>query len=111
MMQKIFESEKYNAVMFILISFAVLLIVFNLIGIVENINDSKIFFGSAGKPARGDFSESGFAVKEINQTVVDETEVYTEKSYAVYYFIMTGLIVVILFLTASLILPRVKKYT
>ena len=105
MINKIFESDKYSLIMFILISAVLLLLLFNFVGIL-NKADNNNFKRISG---------SGFAVREIknitdNQTATNEEKIYSEKSYGFYYLIITGVVVMILFLSVALILPRVKEY-
>jgi len=118
MINKIFESEKYFGVRVFLITFVTLLILFNFVIIFNDGGELKNLKSVNGIAWTGMVSgiEKIDNVSLKNDSIsfkenFPEKEVYSEQSYAFYYFILIIVGLLIIVLTVALILPRIKEYT
>ena len=121
MINKIFESGRYSGIMMFIITFVVLLILFNFVIILNDADEVRII-----KTEIKGVKVSGMAVNEIEkvdkvivkndsitfrENQVIEELIYSEQSYAFYYFILMIIGFMIVVLAIILILPRVRDYT
>ncbi len=53
----------------------------------------------------------GLVIAEDNETFVEEGEIYSEGAYGMYYIIIIGVILTIIFVFLVLMMPRIKSYT
>ncbi|VVB78560.1 Uncharacterised protein [uncultured archaeon] len=93
-MKKIFESKHYTSVMYLLILMTIVGITFNFANITEHSKSPII------------------KTKLTGQVVLNNAPApYSEKSYAIYYLILTGVGSLFSLVLVTFILPRVKHLT
>ena len=118
-------EERLITVTSIGIAIVSLLIVFNIVGIINTIDNPATGF------AISEDSQNLTPTKEIQQTesansredtskkttkVLDEnpeeqTQLYSEQAYGLFYFILIIIIVIIVFIGLTIIVPKIKRYT
>jgi hypothetical protein len=98
-----FDSKYYPSLMFIAIITVTLLILFNFVGILDKTNIKNKNFVTAH------VIEENSTKSNLNQT--GQTEMYTIKSYSIFYFMLIGLVLVIGILSLRVLFPRIKNYT
>jgi hypothetical protein len=104
---KIFDSEYYNAFMFISILVVLMLIFFNLSNIVEEgISEQNI---NAKNKLTGLAIDDEEPTEEPTEELTEE--LYTEKSYLIYYMLLGFLGFCIFILSLVFFLPRLKEFT
>lgn len=101
-----FNHMHYNTFMYISISLTILLIFFNIVDIFDNskldIKNSKL---------------TGNAIEDLSSENEDkiennlEEEIYTEKSYLIYYILFGFLLFCIIVLSFIFLMPRFKDMT
>lgn len=86
-----------------------LLIVFNIVGITNAVNNPTTGFAISEQEDEEGMQET----PEKPAKILDEeqVELYSEQAYGLFYFILIILIVVIVGIGLTMILPRVKRYT
>ena len=108
-----FGYNHYNTFMYISISLTILLIFFNLVNILEDselkIQNSK-FTGNVIDDENLAKENNLQGKNEIGESNV-EKEIYTEKSYLIYYLIFGFLVLCIFILSFIFLMPRFKDLT
>ena len=99
---KIFDNEYYNTFMFVSMLIIIMLIFFNLSNILEQ--------GISKQDMKIENKLTGFAVDDENDKE-DNGEVYTEKSYLMYYMLLGFLGLCIFILSLIFFLPKLKDIT
>jgi len=131
-MINIFETKQYPVIMYLAITIITLLILFNLTSIFENNkqliqknNEKRIITGlliaeqqnkaeQKTDPKAKQEAEQQTNQQSRNQTSTnqeEQQELYTEKSYFIYYLLITSICGFIFILSLKFILPKIKKYT
>ena len=113
---KIFDNEYYNTFMFVSMLIIIMLIFFNLSNILEQ--------GISKQDMKIENKLTGFAVDDENdeddvddvddendENDVDDKELYTEKSYLMYYMLLGFLGLCIFILSLIFFLPKLKDIT
>jgi len=118
---KIFENKHYTKTIFIAITIISLLILFTITNIASEITQEKT-------EKLKNYKITGLIITdqeylgvenpyEKNKTTnkiesdKEQTQLYSEKSYFIYYMILMILGIGIFIVVAGIILPRIKKYT
>ena len=104
---KIFGNEYYNTFMFVSILIILMLIFFNLSNILEQ--------GISKQDIKIENKLTGFAVDDENdngdENDNENEELYTEKSYLMYYMLLGFLGLCIFILSLIFFLPKLKDIT
>ena len=102
---KVFDNEHYNTFMFVSILIILMLIFFNLSNILEQ--------GISKQDIKIENKLTGFAVEddEDKENDEDKEELYTEKSYLMYYMLLGFLGFCIFILSLIFFLPKLKDIT
>ena len=109
---KVFDNEHYNTFMFVSILIILMLIFFNLSNILEQ--------GISKQDMKIENKLTGFAVdegeiedekKEDGEIEDEKKELYTEKSYLMYYMLLGFLGLCIFILSLIFFLPKLKDIT
>ena len=97
--------------MYLSITIITLLILFNLVNIFEN-NKQLIQKNNEKRIITGLLIAEQNEQQIINQTdQYEQQELYTEKSYFIYYLLITIICGFIFILSLKFILPKIKRYT
>ena len=99
---KVFDNEYYNTFMFVSILIILMLIFFNLSNILEQ--------GISKQDMKIENKLTGFIVDEV-EIEDEEKELYTEKSYLMYYMLLGFLGFCIFILSLIFFLPKLKDIT
>lgn len=92
---------------FIIITFVLILLFFTTTSLVlksEKIQNKLIAFAITE-------NISNLENKSSNLNNSKTSEIYSEKTYAFYYFTINIILVLILFIILTILMPRIKKYT
>ena len=116
-MANIFDSNKYTAFMYVAILVVSLLILFNFVNVFENKRITNNKFGEDKIVQK--YRITGFTTHDNNDTNEkgdgdgkdDDKELYSEKSYFVYYIILIVLGFGIIGLAFRYFLPAIKKWS
>lgn len=103
----VFENKNYTVFMYISISMILLLIFFNVVDIAEKGDFEEISLIIFASPPL-DLEDS---IDSIQIELDSQEELYSEKSYLIYYSILGFLGVCIFLLSFRYLLPYFKKYT
>lgn len=134
----LFNSDNYNAYMYVAISVVTLLLFFNSVSLVETGLQDFEFKGLTGYAVEdiesNDFDDylnefveqdkirrprglTGFAVEDVDEDTVSpeenipEGELYTEGSFFLYYMLLAFIGLCIFILSAVFFLPKLKDLT
>jgi len=106
----LFENEKFTSFMFVLISVVSLLILFNFVNIFDD-------YGY-GERVENDRGVTGLVVSDddknesdVRDVIRNEGELYSQKSYMIYYSIISILGFLIFLLSFRYFLPYLKDKT
>lgn len=109
---KIFESKYYASVMYILIMITIIAITFNFVNITNKININQTIHET--KLTGYAVSQNQNTNTQINNTNISQSEkkeLYSEKSYAIYYLTLMGLLILIFIVLVTFIMPKIKHLT
>lgn len=100
-MKVLFESRIYPSLIYVFIILVLILITFNIIDIFNNLENKK------------SNKITGFQVSEKIEDIDNDFNSigYPEKSYYIYLFIVSSLVVMIVILIIRIIFPAIKNYT
>lgn len=99
-MKVLFESRVYPSLIYIFIILVLILITFNIMDIFNNLENKK------------SDKITGFQVSEkIEDIDFNNSIEYPGKSYYIYLFIVSSLVVMIVILITRIIFPAIKNYT
>ena len=111
-MSQIFFNKYYNTFMYIAISLTIFLIFLSMYHLIDK-NKSFIQENNKLKKITGYIVEENFSEdkdKLKNQTNLKD-EIYSEKSYFIYYSILIFLILCLFILTIIFLFPKIKNLT
>jgi len=100
----IFENNNYNSFIYISTIFVLLLLLFNFAEIIEDKNVVKTI-----KDKRIKNLITGLAIENIEDN--NSKKIYSSSSYLIYYIMVFGLGIIILFLVFKYMLPLTKEFT
>jgi len=97
------SENNFTTIMALSITIVSLLIIFNLVNIVNKVDEKQVHFKTL----------SAHAIKQIqeNQTIQQPAELHSTSSYLVLITFLLSLISIIFILGAVLILPKIKHFT
>jgi hypothetical protein len=105
-MKQMLKSEYYPRIMFLLITVTLILIFFNIgnIYVSANVgkNDTKSFIG---------FAVLDNQTNNSNSNMTESSQLYSEKTYAMFYLYLIAVVGFISLIFVVLILPRIKNWT
>lgn len=101
----IFENKQYTTIMYLAILIASLLILFNFINIFKNNNEKNSFVTGLTTHNINDTNKTDFEKEDKKE------ELYTTKSYFIYYIILTVLGCSIIALSFRYLIPVLKRYS
>jgi len=109
-------DEKLITVTSIGIAIVSLLIVFNIVGIINTIDNPPTGFAVSELDEEEEQANSREDTSEKTAKVLDEnpeeqTQLYSEQAYGLFYFILIILIVIIVIIGLTIIVPKMKGYT
>lgn len=108
-------ANNLTTVISIAIAIVCLLIIFNIVGITNKINNPATGLAVYESEEDESVNQSELAISREETSEkpakVLDTELYSEQAYGFFYFILVILIVVIVIVGLAIILPRVKRYT
>ncbi len=108
MKKSFFNYKYYNTFMYIAISLTILLIFFSMLNLIDK-NKFTIKENSKIKKITGYSVEEDLEKKELENKNELKGEVYTEKSYLIYYLLLLFLGLCSFILTIIFFLPRIKE--